>query len=158
MGVILKSTEENKLSNLKSSNQKLVLVGGCFDILHAAHIEFLTLAKKQGDSLIVLLESDQKIKELKGERRPINSQQDRAVVLSNLSMVDYVLPLENLKNDDDYEILVKLIKPDIIAVTVGNKIYNWERDYIEKTGSKIVEVMERKPDYSTTKIEEKIRL
>lgn len=158
MGVILNSTDEKKLSEIKTANQKLVLVGGCFDILHAAHIEFLTEAKKQGDKLIILLESDERIKNLKGKNRPINTQNDRAIVLSNLSMVDYVLPLNYLETDDDYQILVKLIKPDIIAITVGNKIFDWEREYAEKTGNKIVGVMERKKDYSTTKIEEKIKL
>lgn len=140
------------LQQLKAQGKKVVLVGGCFDILHAAHIEFLKKARREGDALIVLLESDKKIKELKGSDRPINLQAERATALSELNIADYILKLTYLKTNHDYEMLVKKIEPDIIAITHGNKIYDWEREYIEKTGKRIVEVMDRRKNYSTTKM------
>ncbi len=152
MGIILNTQELDKLLELKKANLKLVLVGGCFDVLHPAHIEFLKKARKEGDALIVLLESDKRIRELKGEGRPINSRNDRAAALSGLSVVDYVLCLPYLKTNHDYEILVKKLEPDIIAITRGNRVYDWEKEYVDKTGKRIVEVMDRKEDYSTTKI------
>lgn len=146
------------VQQLKKDGQKIVLVGGCFDILHSAHIEFLKKAKAQGDILVVLLESDERIRKLKGKNRPINTQKDRAVILSSLPFVSYVINLNNIQNDKDYEILVKLLKPDIIAITSGSPVYEWEKIYTKESGSKIVEVMDRKKDYSTTNIAQKIKL
>src|SRR5690242_1743275 len=83
-------------------NGKTVLVGGCFDILHLGHITFLEKAKKMGDRLVVLLESDQKTKLLKGPKRPVHSQKDRAKVLSALRFVDFVIMLPFLKKEQDY--------------------------------------------------------
>ncbi len=152
MGTILNTQELNKLLELKKANLKLVVVGGCFDVLHAGHIEFLEKARREGDALIVLLESDKKIRELKGRNRPINSQVERAAALSKLKNADYILNLDYLKTNHDYEILVKKIEPDIIAITRGTRVYDWEREYAEKTGKRIAEVMDRRQDYSTTKI------
>ena len=159
MGQIVDSKYLAELSRkLKSQKNKIVLAGGCFDILHAGHIEFLKKAKDAGDALVILLESDEKIKELKGKNRPINTQRDRAIALSNLPMVDYVIGLPHLKSDGDYEILVKMLEPDIIAVTAGSKVYDWERVYTNRTGSRIVEVIERLSDYSTSKLADSMKL
>ena len=152
MGTILNSQELNKLSELKRAGRKVVLVGGCFDILHTGHIEFLKSAKKIGNILVVMLESDRKVSNLKGKNRPANSQKDRAAVLSNLPFVDYVIRLIYLPKDNDYEMLVKLLKPDIIAVTVGGHVFEWEKTYMNSIGGKIVEVIPRIDEYSTTEI------
>jgi rfaE bifunctional protein nucleotidyltransferase chain/domain len=96
-----------------------VLVGGCFDLLHKGHISFLKKAKKAGDKLVVLLESDEKIKKLKGESRPVQIQEVRAKALSGLGFVDEIIKLPFMDSDKDYDELVKKIKPDIIAVTEG---------------------------------------
>ena len=105
---------------LKNSGKALVLVGGCFDILHFGHIKFLEKAKKQGGVLIVALESDKNIKRLKGEGRPIHSQKMRAEMLAALETVNYIICLSLMKNDNDYLDLVKKIKPDVIAITAGD--------------------------------------
>lgn len=73
-----------------SSNQKLVVTNGCFDILHAGHVDYLNKSKKLGDQLLVGINSDASIKILKGQSRPINSENFRAYVLDNLKAVDFV--------------------------------------------------------------------
>ncbi len=152
MDNILNFQEVHVINRNKKTDDKVVLVGGCFDVLHKGHIEFLKRSKAAGDILVLMLESDQKIKDLKGSNRPINTQEDRATVLANLSMVDYVICLPYLKTDNDYEMLVKSIKPGIIAVTTGAIVFDWERVYMNETGGKIVEVVKRIADYSTTKL------
>lgn len=110
------------------TNQQLVLVGGCFDILHKGHIEFLKKAKGQGSSLAVLLESDSSIRQKKGSNRPVNSQTDRAAVLDALRTVDYVILLPEKTVAEDYYEVTKLLKPVIIATTSGDP----HRDQKEK--------------------------
>lgn len=157
MGQILDSNELEQIPELKKSDKIIILVGGCFDILHAGHIEFLEKAKEVGDILVILLESDKRIREIKGKGRPINSESDRAAVLSHLSMVDYVITAGTLKINRDYEALVKKIEPDIIAVTEEDRVFDWEEKYMEESGSKIIRVMKKKENYSTSKIIEKLK-
>ncbi|MBI2020497.1 adenylyltransferase/cytidyltransferase family protein [Candidatus Daviesbacteria bacterium] len=108
--------------------KKVVLVGGCFDILHPGHIIFLEKAKAAGDSLVVLLESDQKVKELKGQGRPIHTQKERAKLLQALRSVDQVVMLPYLDNEEDYDEIVAKIKPHIIAATYGDtNIHHYQR-------------------------------
>ena len=114
VGKIIKLVKE-----FKKKSQTTVLVGGCFDILHPGHVIFLDKAKKLGNFLIVLLESDEKVKVLKGVNRPIHTQVRRAKVLLALRPIDFVVMLPFLKSDFDYDQLVAKIKPDIIAATKG---------------------------------------
>jgi rfaE bifunctional protein nucleotidyltransferase chain/domain len=115
MGKIIKVEQlGNLVKRSKLQGKKIVLVGGVFDLIHRGHIEFLEKAKREGDILIVLLESDEKARKIKGKTRPINNQKDRAFVLSAFRMIDYVISLPYFKEDRDYETLVKTIRPDII--------------------------------------------
>lgn len=139
------------LKKIRNAGQIIVLVGGCFDILHKGHIEFLKKSKSQGNILIVALENDQKVRELKGKGRPVNSRKDRAIILSNLSSVDYVICLPYFKQDKDYEALVKKIEPDIIAVTENDPILEIKRRYAESVGGKIVTVIERLKGLASSK-------
>jgi rfaE bifunctional protein nucleotidyltransferase chain/domain len=75
---------------LRSESQRVVATNGCFDILHVGHVRYLTAARKLGDVLIVGLNGDDSVRQLKGEGRPVNRQQDRAEVLAALESVDYV--------------------------------------------------------------------
>ena len=102
---------------MRQSNLRLVLAGGCFDILHIGHIRFLQEAKKMGDKLILILESDAKVKKEKGRNRPYFSQKDRLEVLSCLTMVDYVLPLKQIIKDKDYDSLITSLNPQVITAT-----------------------------------------
>ncbi|MBC8382242.1 MAG: D-glycero-beta-D-manno-heptose 1-phosphate adenylyltransferase [Candidatus Cloacimonetes bacterium] len=96
---------------LHDTDRKIVFTNGCFDIIHRGHIEYLNKAKKLGDILIIGLNSDDSVRRLKGVNRPINYEQDRAVVLDNLKQVDYVCIFDE---DTPYE-LIKIIQPDILV-------------------------------------------
>lgn len=136
----------------KNSFKKIVLVGGCFDILHPGHIIFLKKAKQAGDFLVVLLESDQRVRELKGEGRPIHSQKERATVLKAIKFIDNVVMLPYMKNDQEYDLLIKKMKPDIIATTLGDKnIHHYQRS-AKKAGAQLKFVTKFIKGYSTTKI------
>src|SRR3989338_6863061 len=96
---------------------KKVLVGGCFDLIHYGHIVFLKEARKQGDYLIVALESDDNVKKYKGENRPVHKQSERAEMLRSLRMVDEVIELPPMNSDKEYFDLVKHVLPNVIAIT-----------------------------------------
>lgn len=133
-------------------NKKVVLVGGCFDILHPGHVIFLQKAKKMGDNLVVLLESDEKIKQLKGNHRPFFNQKERAVVLKGLKFIDQIIMLPFIKSDADYEKVIKKLKPDIIAATFGAPD-NYHKQRIAKiVGAKLKYVSKIVGSYSTSKI------
>jgi len=92
-------------------SEKVVFTNGCFDILHRGHLEYLASAANLGNRLIVGLNSDTSVKRLKGEGRPINSMEDRAIALVSLHVVDAVVIFE----EETPELLIKSIKPDILA-------------------------------------------
>lgn len=142
----------NISKKLKLQNKIVVLAGGCFDILHQGHIEFLKKAKEQGDYLLVLLESDEKIQELKGIDRPIHDQKYRAKILASLSTVNYVIILPKLENNQDYDKLITSLKPDIIAATKGDK-YKYHKERQAKIiNAKVVEVTDVILNKSTTNL------
>jgi len=136
----------------KNKKNKIVLVGGCFDVLHLGHITFLEKAKKLGDKLIVLLESDENIKKEKGKNRPINNQENRAKMLMSLKMVDEVIKLPEMKTDEEYVTLVKSIKPSIIAVTDGDKRMSQKKEQAKIVGSKLVVVTKLIAQQSTSRV------
>lgn len=148
MQKILSTDELHKIKKVG----KTVIIGGCFDILHAGHIEFIKHAKELGDNLIILLESDEKVRKTKGKERPVNKQLVRAKILSTLKDVDYIVCLPYFKSNDEYEKLVIRIQPDIIALTKGTRIYAWEKEFSDRTGAKMIEVMAKKKTYSTTNL------
>lgn len=98
--------------------KKVILVGGCFDILHWGHIAFLKKAKSLGSYLVVALESDENTRKLKGPGRPIHTQVQRKKMLESLRFVDKVIILSDRP---DYRQLVLKVKPDIVAVAAGGK-------------------------------------
>ena len=113
MGKVIKSIEELKtlVENLKDEGKTIVFTNGCFDILHAGHVDYLEKAKSFGDVLIVGVNSDSSIKRIKGEKRPINKQEYRVKVLSALNCVDYVIVF-----DEDTPIeVIKAVKPDVLV-------------------------------------------
>lgn len=119
----------------KRLGKKVVFTNGCFDILHAGHIKSLEEAKKQGDILVVGLNSDASIKRLKGNDRPVNKLEDRKKVLESLNCVDYVIPFE----EDTPLNLIKLVKPDVL---VKGGDYKEDEivgsDFVKSYGGKVV--------------------
>ncbi len=109
----IKSFDEIKVQveRLKKLGKKIVFTNGCFDIIHRGHVSYLDIAKSYGDVLILGLNSDSSVKSLKGESRPINSEEDRAYILSALESVDFVTIFSN---DTPYE-LIKMVKPDVLV-------------------------------------------
>ncbi|HSW48449.1 MAG TPA: adenylyltransferase/cytidyltransferase family protein [Candidatus Saccharimonadales bacterium] len=153
MNKILSIKNAVKLSKkLQNEGKKIVLAGGCFDILHIGHIDYLTKAKKQGDILFVFLESDENIKKIKDEKRPINTQADRATILASLSMVDYVIPLPLFRSHKEYDELVISLKPGIIATTKGDSAKSHKERQAGLIGAKVIEVTNQIVNKSTTKL------
>ncbi len=109
----IKSFDEIKVQvdRLKKLGKKIVFTNGCFDILHRGHVSYLDIAKSYGDVLILGLNSDASVRALKGESRPINSEEDRAFVLSALESVDFITIFSD---DTPYE-LIKLLEPDVLV-------------------------------------------
>ena len=99
------------INKIKAERKKIVFTNGCFDLLHVGHIRYLAQAKKLGNFLIIGLNSDSSVKELKGEDRPINSFEDRATLLSAIESVDLVIMFE----EQTPENLIKDIVPDVLV-------------------------------------------
>lgn len=109
--LIERNLVENFCEELRRQGKKIVFTNGCFDILHAGHVRYLTAAKSLGDVLIVGLNTDESVRALKGESRPVNNQKDRAEVLLGLKAVDYV----TFFGERTAENLIAEVKPDIYA-------------------------------------------
>ena len=114
--------------SLKQKGKKIVFTNGCFDILHAGHVDYLKKAKECGDVLIVGLNSDSSVRKNKGENRPIVTQNERSYILKNLKSVDYVVLFE----EDTPINLIEKILPDVLV-----KGSDWKIDEI--VGKDIVE-------------------
>ena len=119
----------------ESSNKKVVMTNGCFDILHAGHTYILEESKKLGDILIVALNSDSSIKKIKSKDRPIVSELDRAYVLSCLSSVDHIILFDN---ESPEEIICEIL-PEIL---IKGSDYNGKKvageDCLIRNGKKVV--------------------
>lgn len=151
MDNILNLKDLDKLiKDLKKNNQKIVLAGGCFDLLHPGHVIFLNKAKLAGDILIVLLESDKKVRLLKGPNRPVYQQKQRAQILAALRWVDYVVMLPYIKDDAKYDEIVMLIKPEVIATTSGSINTDKFKRSANLAGAKLKCVTKAVGGYSTT--------
>ncbi len=93
----------------KYADCRLVFTNGCFDLLHVGHVRYLTAAREFGDVLVVGLNSDQSIRQIKGRRRPLNNENDRAEVLAGLAVVDHVI----IFNEPRVTALLQELRPDI---------------------------------------------
>jgi rfaE bifunctional protein nucleotidyltransferase chain/domain len=96
---------------LHSRKKKIVFTNGCFDILHVGHVTYLTQARALGDFLFVGLNSDQSVRKLKGDTRPVQSELDRCLILNSLKCVDAV----SIFSEETPLELIKLIRPEILV-------------------------------------------
>lgn len=148
------SREELKkiAEDLKSNGKRLISTSGCFDILHAGHVEYLEEAKQKGDYLIVMLNTDASVRRLKGETRPIVSEKDRAIVLAALETVDYVCLFDETTPCQ----LIEEIQPDVVIKGGDYKgQYIPEMDIVAVYGGKVDYVV-LVEGHSTTNIVKKI--
>jgi rfaE bifunctional protein nucleotidyltransferase chain/domain len=153
MNKILTTEQATKLSKkLNTQGKTIVLAGGCFDILHIGHINFLNNAKREGDVLFVMLEHDNTIKRNKGKHRPLNTQSDRVVLLASLEMVDYVITMPDNSSDSFYDTLINQLKPAIIATTAGDPYRLHKERQAKNIGARVVDVIQPVHNQSTTKL------
>lgn len=151
MNKILNLEDAKKLAQkIKKENKILVITGGCFDILHIGHIELLNQSKKHGDFLFVLLESDKNVNKLKGKNRPINPQVERAQVLASLWVVDYIVLLNEMKNNQDYDNLILNLMPSIITTTKDDPKSIHNQRQAKLVGGKVLFVNKRIKNKSTS--------
>lgn len=137
----------------RKEGKKIVFTNGCFDIIHAGHVDYLEKAKSLGDFLVVGLNSDESVKRLKGKDRPVNPQDQRKKVLSALKPVDLVVIFE----EDTPERLIKEIKPDVLVKGGDWKIENIVgADFVKSYGGQVLTI-DFVYDTSTSKIISKIR-
>ncbi len=153
MNKIITIEQAIKISKkIKAADKTIVLAGGFFDILHIGHIKFLENSKKHGDYLFVLLEDDCKARKVKGANRPINSQKNRAKILSTLGSVDYVVLLKKMTNNVKYDRLITQMAPSILTTTYGDPYIKHKRRQAKLINGKIVYVIKRIYDHSTTQL------
>jgi D-beta-D-heptose 7-phosphate kinase/D-beta-D-heptose 1-phosphate adenosyltransferase len=123
---------------------KIIFVNGCFDVLHPGHIQLFKYAKSLGDYLIVAIDSDKRVTEMKGPERPIFSQSDRSQTLEAIRYIDVVHIFDS---KEDLENLLKSIAPDIMIV--GS---DWKgKEVVGEQYAKTVRFFDRVGEYSTTK-------
>jgi rfaE bifunctional protein nucleotidyltransferase chain/domain len=141
-----------RLEKVRESGKTVVFTNGCFDILHAGHVRYLAAARAEGDLLVVGLNTDASVRLIKGDKRPVISQEHRAEVLASLACVDYVVlfdapqPLE----------LIQTLKPDVLV-----KGADWTPktivggDFVKAKGGSVV-CISLVQDISTSRIIDKI--
>ncbi|MBU1340439.1 MAG: D-glycero-beta-D-manno-heptose 1-phosphate adenylyltransferase [Proteobacteria bacterium] len=136
----------------KEEKKTIVFTNGCFDILHAGHVKYLTHAAGLGDILILGLNSDRSVKCIKGEKRPVIGQDHRALVLAALECIDHVVVFD----EPDPKLLIEAVCPDVLV-----KGADWPEDqiiggdFVKQNKGRIERVL-LEPDISTTKIIQRI--
>ena len=142
----------NELEARRRHAETVVFTNGCFDVLHPGHVELLAKARSKGTILVVAINSDRSVRELKGPERPIRNQNDRARVLSALECVDYIV----IFDEQTPERLIEQIAPDVLVKGAdwrGNVV---GQEFVESHGGRVA-LIELVEGYSTTDELERIR-
>ena len=141
-----------EIKEKRDAGKTVVTTNGCFDLIHAGHIQYLEESAALGDILIVGINSDASVKKLKGDDRPLQSEADRVKIMASLKMVDYSFIFE----EDDPREFLKIIKPDL-HVKGGDYTEDiLERGVVEEGGGKIA-ILSFREGHSTTSIIEKMK-
>lgn len=132
----------------KFRDKKIVLGTGCFDLLHVGHIYFLDMCRKQGDMLVIGINSDKAVSNMKGNTRPIVNQNERAIIISYFKYVDFVFVCDSIFADES----IIQLKPDVFAIGEQSvDTFHSEVEAAKDVGSSIY-VVKRIPFLSTTSI------
>ena len=151
--ILDRNTLKNELDALGKKGKKIAFTNGCFDILHIGHVRYLREAKKTADILVLALNSDASVKKIKGEKRPLVPQNDRAEIMAALEFIDFVTIFDETTPLE----LINLLKPDVLIKGgdwAEDKVVG--RDEIKKWGGKLTLIPEIKGK-STTSIVDKIK-
>lgn len=139
---------------LRAAGRKLVATNGCFDLLHRGHVAYLQSARNEGDALLIGLNADASVRNIKGPGRPVNTEEDRAFVLAALACVDGVC----IFREPTAMKFLEIVRPDVYAkggdYTIDT-INQDERRLVERLGGRVV-VLPGVPGQSTTALLEKI--
>lgn len=141
-----------EVKQLQAAGGRIVFTNGCFDLLHPGHIGLLERARAMGDALIVGVNSDRSVQELKGPKRPLLPEQERAEVVAGLAAVDYV----TIFDEPTPRELVAALLPDVLIKGADWGAYIVGRENVEARGGQVVSA-ELEPGWSTSKIVETIR-
>ena len=144
-----------RAKELRTAGKTIVATNGCFDLLHVGHVRYLQAARALGDALVVGLNGDQSVRELKGRGRPLNNERDRAEVLAALECVDFVTIFPEPRATHFLEVAAPAIYAkggDYTAETLDQE----ERATLQKIGAKI-EIIPFAEGYSTSRLIEQIR-
>ena len=137
----------------QARGRRVVFTNGCFDVLHAGHVDLLERARRHGDLLVVGLNSDRSVRALKGPGRPVMREQDRARVLAGLASVDYV----TIFDEATPERLVSRLRPDVLikgADWVASRIVGG--DTVRRSGGRVIRLA-LLTGYSSSRLIERIR-
>jgi rfaE bifunctional protein nucleotidyltransferase chain/domain len=151
--ILERNALKNELEELRKKGKKIAFTNGCFDILHAGHVRYLREAKKTADVLVLALNSDSSVRSIKGEKRPILNENERAEILAALEFIDFITIFEELTPLE----LILCLKPDILI-----KGGDWPeekvvgREEVKKWGGRVAIIPEIEGK-STTNIVEKIK-
>jgi D-beta-D-heptose 7-phosphate kinase/D-beta-D-heptose 1-phosphate adenosyltransferase len=140
-------------ARLRTEGKTLVFTNGVFDVFHAGHAYYLEIARGFGDALAVGLNSDASVRRYKGDKRPINTENDRSLVLASLESVDYVVVFGEDKPDD----LLREVLPDVLVKGRDWAHYVAGREIVEGAGGRI-ELADVKEGLSSTSMIERIRI
>lgn len=136
---------------IHNNNQRLVLTTGVFDLFHRGHRQFLSMAKKSGDVLWVGLETDARVKKIKGEDRPIDVLTIRLQKVASFAPVDMVFSLpESFSSPKEHEHLIAMVKPHVFAISAHSPHQKEKQLLVEKYGGSLQIVMQQDATISTT--------
>jgi D-beta-D-heptose 7-phosphate kinase/D-beta-D-heptose 1-phosphate adenosyltransferase len=151
--VLDRNTLKEKVDSLRKAGSRVVFTNGCFDLIHIGHIRLLQKAKEKGDFLVVAVNSDSSVKQIKGSDRPKIPEEERAEVLAALGCVDWV----TIFDEPDPLVLIKLLKPDVLV-----KGTDWSEEEIvgapevRESGGQVLRV-QLEPGISTSALIKRIR-
>jgi rfaE bifunctional protein nucleotidyltransferase chain/domain len=143
----------NAVAETRRQGKVLVTTNGCFDILHAGHVHYLSEAALLGDILVVGVNCDKVVRSLKGAGRPLQNEQDRVAIVASLRMVDYAF----IFREADPRAFLEILRPDIHVKGGDYTGEIIEKQVVEKFGGKI-RIVSYVKDHSTTSLVEKIRI